>query len=406
MLCDPLRMARIIFAWNYIEWGGVQTSTLPLIREARKRYEVLVVMPTNSSPELENLLRAEGAKIEYFGPPYDLRPANTIFAKMRRRFSIIMSERALLRHLFAESMDDTIVHVDLSPQKSFLTLLRLCLKTHVFVTVHNSSPRSNLMREILRTIKLRILARMKRFHVFCANNDAGEYLRGYLSKDTKKKITLVRDAVDLLLINSILETGYDRFQSVTSAGLRADKRLILTVGQFIDRKGRWAYLEAISKICQRRDDLQFVWVMPELPNVADLKRVKTFELGENFRMVLSENLGSSRRDILSFFRVADLFVLPSLVEGVPLALIEAMALGLPCVSTNVHGIPEAIESGRTGLLVEGGDVDALVHAIETTIDDRELSKPLARRGQDFVMANFDEQRSAQIALSEYDRCFV
>jgi glycosyltransferase involved in cell wall biosynthesis len=99
--------------------------------------------------------------------------------------------------------------------------------------------------------------------------------------------------------------------------------------------------------------------------------------------------------------MADIFALPSYVEGLPIALLEAMALGLPCVPTNVYAIPEAIRDGETGLLVERGDPRALAKAILALRDDRDLRLRLGEKGREHVLNQFDERTAAACAIQAY-----
>jgi colanic acid/amylovoran biosynthesis glycosyltransferase len=87
------------------------------------------------------------------------------------------------------------------------------------------------------------------------------------------------------------------------------------------------------------------------------------------------------------YRDADIFIHPSMTrrgrkEGIPGTVVEAMAAGLPVVSTFHAGIPSVIESGRNGLLVREGDVDGLVSALRTLIDDSALRARLGRAAAD------------------------
>lgn len=399
-------MRKLIFAWHYVEWGGAQTCALAIIKAARGRYDVSVVMPKGSSPDLCRQLEAAGAACEFYGPPTDLDPAPSLLRRLQRRWSTIVSERLLVRHLLRKDLSASILHVDFAPQKTLLSLFRLARKANVFLTLHNSFPKTSHLRDLIWKTKIRSLSRLKRLHFFCANEDAKRYLSDVVAENAASRVTLVRAAIDPVAIRDVLIRPFDRNKTLEDLGLPDTKKVILTVGQFIDRKGRWTLLEAAQKIFRERQDLLFLWVMPELPGADDLRRVQDYGLADDFRMIRSADLGNERGDILTFFRVADLFVLPSFVEGLPIALIEAMALGTPCISTNVHGIPEAIESGHTGILIEPGDPEALASAMLKVIDDKRLSEQFAQDGQAFVLATFDERLSAKIALTEYDRCFL
>jgi len=83
-----------------------------------------------------------------------------------------------------------------------------------------------------------------------------------------------------------------------------------------------------------------------------------------------------QRDIARFLSAIDVFVLPSLWEGLPLTLLEAMAMGLVCIATDLDGVKEAIEHGRTGILVPPRDSDALADAMQSALSDLKKFAPL------------------------------
>ena len=79
---------------------------------------------------------------------------------------------------------------------------------------------------------------------------------------------------------------------------------------------------------------------------------------------------------------SDVFVLPSLWEGLPGSVLEAMAAGLPVVGTDVNGTREVVVAGETGLLVPPDDVDALTDALERLFADASLRREMGRRGRE------------------------
>jgi glycosyltransferase involved in cell wall biosynthesis len=103
-------------------------------------------------------------------------------------------------------------------------------------------------------------------------------------------------------------------------------------------------------------------------------------------------LPGSRRDIPEILALSDVFVLPSLWEGVPIALLEAMAAGLPVIATKVGGVPEVVVDGVTGILVPPADPDALAQAIIRVSSDAELRTRMGRAGQDRATISFDVSR--------------
>lgn len=107
----------------------------------------------------------------------------------------------------------------------------------------------------------------------------------------------------------------------------------------------------------------------------------------------------SERDVEKILEEADCFVLPSTkdlhrMDGLPVALIEAAASGLPMVASRLSGIPELVRDGETGLLAEPGDPDSLAETLARLVADREGAKTRARRARTLVEEEFDIRRSA------------
>jgi glycosyltransferase involved in cell wall biosynthesis len=94
-------------------------------------------------------------------------------------------------------------------------------------------------------------------------------------------------------------------------------------------------------------------------------------------------------DVLSS---GELFVLPSYAEGLPNALLEAMSIGIPVIATRVGAIGEVVEEGRSGLLVEPGDVRGLADRIESLLANEELADRLGAEGRKQVLDNYSMER--------------
>ena len=118
-------------------------------------------------------------------------------------------------------------------------------------------------------------------------------------------------------------------------------------------------------------------------------------LGERVRFL------GSRTDVPEVLGASDVFVLPSLYEGHPLSVMEAMAAGLPVIATAVGGVPEVVRAGETGLLVQPGGVAALAAAMERLAGDAAERGRLGRRGAQVAAARFDVAHMA----AAYDRLY-
>jgi glycosyltransferase involved in cell wall biosynthesis len=98
----------------------------------------------------------------------------------------------------------------------------------------------------------------------------------------------------------------------------------------------------------------------------------------------------------------DVFVLPSLNEGLPLSLLEAMASGLPVVAARIGGIPEVIANERTGLLVPPNDAETLALRLQELCENPTLRKRLACEAQAFVQVQFDQKKMLALHEAVYD----
>src|SRR5262249_3307336 len=93
-------------------------------------------------------------------------------------------------------------------------------------------------------------------------------------------------------------------------------------------------------------------------------------------------------DLAPWYSAMDVFVLPSLWEGLPNAVLEAMSAGLPVVATRVDGVPEAVDAAVTGLLCEPGDPQSLFGAIQEMIVDPEERHAMGAAGRKRAAENF------------------
>ena len=107
-------------------------------------------------------------------------------------------------------------------------------------------------------------------------------------------------------------------------------------------------------------------------------------------------------DTLAEIARSDILVLPSFMEGLPIVLMEAMALGVPVVATRVAGIPELVEDGLGGLLFTPSRWDELAACIERLLTDRSLRDSFAEHGKRKVADEFDVTKPAQIMAALFD----
>ena len=394
---------QIIYAWNYLEWGGAQIYFFAIIKEVKKHFDVRIVLPEKSDEQLVNFIRKLEVPFDFIPTFADSKSERTLIGKFQKHRNKIDSENILVKHLQKYDLKNSIVHVELGPWQSLVALLRLASKTCVFITAHNSIEPLSGWRFLHWKAKMKAISKFKNFNIFCSNEDAKNRFRKYFPNEFVERIKVTYTSVNPPEIDEALALEFNSDALKRRFDIPTDKFLVLCVGQFIDRKGRWTYLEAAKKVCEQTGDVAFVWISNSQPSDEDLRKAESFGLGENFKLITSDRIGKNRIDLFKMFRLADVYVLASLVEGLPISLLEAMALGIPSISTNVFAIPEAVKNLDTGILIEAGDAYALGRAIIMLKEDADLREKLSKNGREWVLKTFDERDAARIAIGEYKR---
>src|SRR5262249_25106554 len=116
-------------------------------------------------------------------------------------------------------------------------------------------------------------------------------------------------------------------------------------------------------------------------------------------------LPGDRADVAQLMQGLDVFVLPSLAEGISNTILEAMATGLPIVATRVGGNPELVDEGRTALLVPADDPPGMAAAIEAYADDGAKRAEHGRAGRELAGARFSLPAMVRGYLGVYDRAY-
>lgn len=393
----------VIMLWNYHNWGGAQIYLLSVLKHAPKRWKFKIVVPKDSPTDILELFKKHGAEIDF----QDVQPFNenavTIPQKLGRQWRRVRAEYKTYKYISRQNLKDTVLHLETAPWQSGLLIKKLAEKIDVFVTMHNSIPPVSKKRETVFKARLKYLSDIKAFHIFTSNKDTKNSLKNWVTDEFWDRINVTYTCVDPPEIDSVLTSDISKNDLRKKFFVDENKFVVLSVGQFIDRKGRRTILEAAQKLLKHNKNLQFLWLTQSDINEEDEKLIKSFELNDAFRIVKSETVGDARADILNFFKIADAFALPSFVEGLPIALLEGMALKLPSISTNVNAIPEAVINNETGLLVEAGKSDELAAAIKKLYDDPFLRTKLSETGRDYVIENFDERVCCAIVLDTYEK---
>lgn len=190
---------------------------------------------------------------------------------------------------------------------------------------------------------------------------------------TLPEVRTVRHGID----ESQVRRGPDARRAARARlGLRGDRTVVGTVGNMTAKKDQATLIHALDLVRQPGTDVQLVLVGSG-PLEGHLRRlVSDAGMGE---WVL---FTGTRDDVQSLLPAFDVFALSSRHEGLSIALVEAMAAGLPCVATRVGGVPEVLNDGRDGFMVNPGDAAALANAIHKLVVDPDLRARMGEQAKD------------------------
>ncbi len=183
-------------------------------------------------------------------------------------------------------------------------------------------------------------------------------------------------------------------------GLSPGEPVVGFVGRLVEDKGILELMQAARLILQRRPEVKFLLIGPTDWEKSD---ALTPETARDYGLAEACIFTGLRRDMPELYALMDVFVLPSHREGFPRSPMEASAMGVPCVVTDVRGCREAVEQDRNGLLVPLGDVPALAEAILDILANREKARRMAEAGRALALERFDERLVFATVKAEYAR---
>ena len=179
--------------------------------------------------------------------------------------------------------------------------------------------------------------------------------------------------------------------------LAADSHLIAVVGRLTEQKGHRYLIEAAPAILEAYPKTHFLFIgQGELRNELQ-SQIQQMNLSSHFHFL------GVRSDVPNLLAAIDLFVQPSLWEGLSVALLEAMAAAKPIVATAVSGTTQAMVDGQTGLVVPFADSPALANAIIRLLADPTQAQAMGRAAKQYVALNFSAQKQAEDHLALYRR---
>jgi glycosyltransferase involved in cell wall biosynthesis len=272
-----------------------------------------------------------------------------------------------------------VVHTHL-PYASIIGVVAARLaRRPVATTLHNINevrPRPGLNVYGLAARSLRLGASVV---IACAPEVGAEAIRGLgLPPD---RVCVVPNAIDVRLFT---EVGRDQVRVRRREFLgHGQGPLIVSVGNLLPGKGHHFLVEAMPRLLEAYPDAHLAIVGAPGSN-SSLVSSRVAELGLNGRVILA----GERDDVAEIMSAADVVAVPSMWEGLPLVVLEAMAAARPVVATSVGGVPGIIQDGVTGRLVRPGDADGLARAMRELLRDPDAAAQLGSAARARVLATY------------------
>lgn len=347
--------------------GGAEHMALHLAAELKARgHEVVPIGPDNRSDWLASRFRDLGLRPEVVSPRWPVDPGvvRGLIRIMRRRGVDVMHS-----HEF-----DMAVH-----GAAATLLLR---RPHV-ITMHGGRYYAGRWP---RRAALRWAAKRSQAFVGVSASAVA---------DLARTLRLPQD-LPCLVHNGIRFREGQGGAIRTELGVRGEETLVVAVGSLYPVKGHIVLLRALAAL----DPAAAPWRLAIAGSGGEEGALRAFAIQHD--MADRVHLLGHRSDVADILAAADVYAMPSLSEGLPLGLLEAMFAGKAIVASNVGGIPEAVTNGGNALLVPPGDAAALAAALRTLLADARLRARLGAAARDRVTRTFDVGRMADA----YERLYV
>jgi len=211
----------------------------------------------------------------------------------------------------------------------------------------------------------------------------------------RTKVLTIDNGIDVSRFENIIDTS----EVQKTFGIKTQQEIIGTIGRLSEEKGHFLFIEMARELLEDFPNLSFL-IVGDGPLKEKLQK-KVSELGLQEHILFT----GIRSDIPEILSVIDIFVLPSLSEGLPMVLLEAMAAKKPVVATNVGAVPRVITHNETGIIVRP-DVRDLKDGVIVLLKDKTKAKRLGWKAYCKIKEQFSSTRMAQKYIEVYEQVLV
>lgn len=215
----------------------------------------------------------------------------------------------------------------------------------------------------------------------------------------KKEIQIVYNGCDSKMFSY---NKKERLRIRKKLRISLKKTVIIFVGKLAKSKGIFELLTAFIKLNYKYSDLYLI-LIGNISERTVLDKIISSNYANNKIHLVGE---IPQNEIPYWLSASDIFVFPTYNEGLPNALMEAMACGLPVVATKVGGIPEVVRDGQNGILIDKKNVTSIEHSIEKLIENKSMCKKMGERGRITIEEKFSWDNSAKKLIRIYNNIIM
>ncbi|NLD61698.1 glycosyltransferase family 4 protein [Candidatus Sumerlaeota bacterium] len=218
-----------------------------------------------------------------------------------------------------------------------------------------------------------------------------------------EKMLTIRNGVDMNHYDPARFSADDRRLLRERLGIAPAVPVIGIVGRLVREKGYYEFFHAAAAIREKYPEARFLIVGDVLPSDYDAQKQAMIDCTKEIGIDASLCWAGLVPDTAPYLSIMDVFCLPSYREGMPVSMLEAMAMELPQVATNIRGCREEVVDGETGYLIPVHDKDALASAVMRLLDDKDRAVAMGSASRQRVREMFDLEKILQMQLDVYQR---
>jgi glycosyltransferase involved in cell wall biosynthesis len=219
-------------------------------------------------------------------------------------------------------------------------------------------------------------------------------------KIKEDKIRVIHNGVDV----NKFKPATDKLKARVELGFDPENKLILSVGRLYARKGLFTLIESMALVTRKLENVRFVIAGKGLSN--EMKKLVRYatKLGVKDNLVFTGYFPDKK--LPELYRAADIFAFSTFYENLPFAVLEALSTGLPVVTTNVGGIPEMIDDGKNGFLVEPTNSRELADRIMYYLEHPTMASEMGLLARETIEKHFDWRLIVKKVVKVYDEALT